>query len=495
MGLGGVVRSAGRVASLAGSVAGGATTAAYRTAVFTAETAVQLPLAAASTVVAATTTGVAAGPALVGLAPSPRRVVSEVLAAGTNLTSRAASEAAQLPTRTVTAAAGVARQGVSAVEQAPQHAVWMARALADLNSRRTHRRVWEDHGHAQIEVRGLTGSGSQHRRVAAGVRRALNGLSGVSWAEINAITGQVLVAFDERQVDVGTLLDAVRAVEAAQGTRQEDFSWERPVHPSDETPVGAAVVQLAADYVALTAAVTGRVLRVPRLPRAVRVGLTLMDLQPQLRERLREQIGPVGTDVVMSLTYAAVGGLSQRPIGPAIDALHRTELLAERLASRSVWKRREPELYCSPESLPDQAPPRQPRPAPLPKGPLETWADAMGPGSLAGAAGVLFLTREPRRAADTILASAPRAARLGASPSRPQQRVNSLAAASYRWMPRPTDASTASRLSSSTARCCAPTGLRSSPRKASTTTYGLSGATPVACCATRRWRVWRTARR
>ena len=413
MGLGGVVRSAGRVTSLAGSVAGGAATAACRTAVRTAEAAVQLPFEAATTVLAATATGVASGPALVGLAPSPRRVVSEVLAAGTNLTSRAASEAAQLPTRTVTAAAGVARQGVAAVEQAPRHAVWMAKALADLNPRRTHRRVWQDHGHAQIEVRGLTGSGSRHRRVAAGVRRSLNGLNGVRWAEINAITGQVLVAFDEHRVDVGTLLDTVRAVEAAQGTRQEDFSWERPVHPSDETPVGAAVVQLAADYVALTAAITGRVLRLPRLPRGVRVGLTLMDLQPQWRERLRAQIGPVGTDVVMSLTYAGIQGLSQRPIGPTIDAIYRTELLAEKLASRSVWKRREPELYCSPDSLPGQSPPREPRPEPLPKGPLETWADLLGPGALAGAASVLFLTREPRRAADTILASVPRAARLG----------------------------------------------------------------------------------
>jgi hypothetical protein len=387
VGLGGVVRSAGRVTSLAGSVAGGAAFAACRTAVRTAETAVQLPVATAGTALAATTTAVAATPALVGLTPPPaRRVMSDVLAAGTNLTTRAASEAAQMPVRTVTAAAGAARHGLSAVEQAPRHTAWMAKALADLHSRRTHRRVWEHHGHAQIEVRGLTGSGSQHRRVAAGVRRAVNGLSGVRWAEINAITGQVLVAFDERRIDVGTLLDAVRAVEAAQGTRQEDFSWERPVHPWDETPVGAAVVELAADYLALTAAVAGRVVRVPPLPRGVRVGLTLLDLQPQLRQRLRARIGPVSTDVVMTLTYAAVLGFSQRPIGPAIDAVYRTELLAEVLSRRSVWKRREPDLFSSPESLPDQAPPRGPRPGPLPKGPLEAWADALGPGSLAGAA-------------------------------------------------------------------------------------------------------------
>jgi cation-transporting ATPase I len=418
--LGGVVRSAGRIAGVAGSVTGGVASAACRTGVRTAETAVRLPLSTAGTALSATGSAfaateavLAAAPALVGLTPSPRRLVGEVVAAGTHLTARAATEAAQMPARTATVAVGMARHGRSTVEKAPLHAVGLAKALTDLHPRRTHRRVWENHGHAQIEVRGLTGDGPRHGRVAAGVRRALNGLSGVSWAEVNAITGQVLVAFDEGSVDVEKLLDTVRAVEAAHGTREEEFSWDRPVHPSDETPLGAAAVSLAADYVALTAAIAGRVVRVPPLPRGVRVTLTLLDLQPGLRRRLREHIGPVGTDVVMSLAYAGVSGLSQRPLTPAVDAIYRTELMAEALAQRSVWKHREPELYCSPESLPDRAPRRRPRPCPLPKGPLETWSDTLGPGSLAGAAGVLFLTKEPRRAADTILAAVPRAARLG----------------------------------------------------------------------------------
>jgi cation-transporting ATPase I len=414
--LGGVIRSAGRIVGLAGPVMGGVAPEACSTA----GTAARLPfsmactaLAATSTALAATETAVTAAPALVGLTRSPRRLAGEVVAVGSQLTARAATEVAQMPVRTVTTAADMARSGRSAVERAPRHAVGLAKALTDLHPRRTHRRVWEDHGHAQIEVRGLSGDGPQHRRLAAQVRRALNGLSGVRWAEINAITGQVLVAFDEGRVDVGTFLDTVHAVEAAQGTRQEDFPWDRPVHPSDETPLGAAAVQLAADYVALTAAVAGRVVRVPPLPRGVRVALTVLDLQPELRRRLRAQIGPVGTDVVMALAYAGVSGLSQRPLTPVVDALYRTELMAEVLARRSVWKRREPELYSSPESFLDRAPPRRPRPGPLPKGPLETWADKLGPGSVVGAAGVLFLTKEPRRAADTILVAVPRAARLG----------------------------------------------------------------------------------
>src|SRR4051812_3297614 len=399
-------------------------------------------LAGTGAALATTEAAVAAAPALVGLTSSPR-VVGEVVTAGVHLTGRAAAEATQMPARTMTAAAGMARHGRSTVEQAPRHAIGLAKALTDLHPRRTHRRVWENHGHAQIEVRGLGGDDPQHRRLEAGVRRALNGLHGGNWAEINAITGQALIAFDEGRGDVETLLDTVRAGESAHGTRGEEFSGAPPVPPSDDTPLGAALTSLASDYVAVTAAIAGRVLRVRRLPRGVRVTLTLLDLQPQLRRRLRAHIGPVGTDVVMSLAYAAVSGLSQRPLTPAVDAICRTELMAEVLARRSVWKRREPELYCSPESLPSRAPARRPRPGPLPKGPLETWADRLGPASLAGAAGVLFLTKEPRRAADTIQAAAPRAARLGresfaATAARRQSRhgVVPLDATAYRRLDR-----------------------------------------------------------
>jgi cation-transporting ATPase I len=349
----------------------------------------------------------------VGLTSAPGLLVDDVVLQGSRLAGRAARTAAETPLRGATAAANVARHGASAARGAPRQVLWSAKALFDPHPGRTHRRVWENHGHAQIDVRGFTGERPRDERLSQRVKGAVNRLNGVRWAEINAVTGQVLVAFDKGRVDLETVLDSVRAAEEAAGTRQEDFDWERPVHPSDTTPLASAVVELAADWVAFNAAVTGRILRVPALPRGVRVGLTLLDLQPQLRRKLSANIGPVSTDVLMSLTYAAVLGLSQRPIGPAIDLVRQAELLGEVLARRAVWSRREPELCRTPEGIPHEAPRRQPRPCPLPPGPLETWSDRLGPGSFAGALGVLLLTREPRRAADTILAAVPRAARLG----------------------------------------------------------------------------------
>jgi cation-transporting ATPase I len=289
----------------------------------------------------------------------------------------------------------------------------IGRVLFDLHPRRTTRRMWAGGGHAHIEVRGLGGSGPRHRRVATSVQRALSGTRGVRWAAVNAVTGHVVVSYDEQQVDPDTLLEAVRRVEQAEGTDWEDFPWGRPVHPSDATPLAAAAVELATDCLAVTAAVVGRVSRWPALPRGPRVALVLADLQPQLRRGLSRRIGPPGTEFVLALTYATLQGLSQRPVGPAIDALHRTNLIREVMARRAVWERREPELCATPETLPPEAPRPRLRPQPLPPGPIERWVQLVGPGAAAGAGTLLALTRNPSRAADIVLAAVPRAAFLG----------------------------------------------------------------------------------
>jgi cation-transporting ATPase I len=305
-----------------------------------------------------------------------------------------------------------ARMPVTIADVLPRQATATARALLDLHPRRTQRRVWAGQGHAHIEVRGLTGSGARHQRLAAKLRRALSAVPGVEWAEINAVTGHVVVAFDERRVDVAALLETVQAVEQAQGTGEEDFPWERPVHPSDTTPIAAAAVELVADCVAAATAVVGSAARMPALPRPVRVGLVLADLQPQLRRTLNRRVGPLSTEVLMSLSYAAVLGLSQRPVGPAIDAVHRAQVLLEVLARRAVWEAREPEL-CTPGTLPQVAPVPAPRQGPPLRGPVEAWTERLGPATLAGSAAVLALLRDGGRAGDIVLAALPRAARLG----------------------------------------------------------------------------------
>jgi cation-transporting ATPase I len=317
------------------------------------------------------------------------------------------------PGTVLDAAATLSRRAVAAVDTVQREARPAARSLGDVGPDREHRRVWSDHGHAHIEVRGLTGTGSTHRRVAADVTRRLQAMRGVRWAEINAVTGRVLVAFDEGRVDVPALLDTVQDVERARGTDDEHFSWSRPVHPSDPTPIAAAGAELAADCVSLATAVTARLVRLPAAPRGLRLAQALLEVERPLRKRLKHRVGPIGTDVILALSAAAVHGLSQQPIGPAVDVLYRLELLAEAVARRTAWERRTADLCGGAGSGPAVVPERPPRPVPRPDGPIEEWSRKLGPGALAAAGVVLGLTRDPGRAAEAIQVAVPRAARLG----------------------------------------------------------------------------------
>jgi len=231
-------------------------------------------------------------------------------------TGRAVRTARQLPGQTAGAAASVAREALSVGQSLRREAAPVSRGLLDLHPARARRRVWSGQGHAHIEVRGMTGGGQQHRRLAAGVTRRMRRLRGVRWAEVNAVTGQVLVAFDEGRVNAGTLLDVVRDVEKTHGTREESLPWSRPVHPSDATPIAAAAVELTADCLAVATAMGARMSRLPPPPRVLRVAHALLEL---------------------ALTAAAIQGLSQSPGTPAVDALYRGS--SRRCSKQVTWWR------------------------------------------------------------------------------------------------------------------------------------------------------------
>src|SRR5215469_16607782 len=141
-------------------------------------------------------------------------------------------------------AGAVIAEPLSAVASAGQRAARVAaeamRLLTDIGAERKRRMVWSQSGHAAIEVRGLPGRGRAHRAMSGTLRSALRDVRGVRWAEVNAVTAQALIAFDEDEVSVGELVDAVASVEEAHGTAGDGFSWQREVHPADSAPLSAA---------------------------------------------------------------------------------------------------------------------------------------------------------------------------------------------------------------------------------------------------------------
>jgi cation-transporting ATPase I len=287
------------------------------------------------------------------------------------------------------------------------------RLLSDIGHERKRRMVWSQGGHAAIEVRGLPGRGAAHLAMSKKLRAALHELRGVRWAEVNAVTAQVLIAFDDGKVSVDQLVDAVQTVEEAHGTADDGFAWEREIHPADSAPLAAAYASVAADLAGVAAGLAGWLLRVQPLKPAARIPVAVLEGYPRLREILERRIGPISADLALSLGNAVAYGLSDGPAKPAIDACHQMLVAAEVRARRDLWSKRGPELSLRSGDLARKRPRQADRPRPFPPGPIESHADRAAFGSLVTAAGVFGLTREPSRAADVILAGLPRSAALG----------------------------------------------------------------------------------
>jgi cation-transporting ATPase I len=165
--------------------------------------------------------------------------------------------------------------------------------------------------------------------------------------------------------------------------------------------------------VGIASAVTARALRLTPLPRGIRVPLVLAEAQPRLREAIAGRAGPPGADLLLALGNAITHGLTQGYTPLAVDAAHRLARLIELRARERVWAERERALHATGHPLPSERAPQRPRPVPLPPGPVERTADRTSLAALAAAGGVLGWTGDPGRAAGLLLATVPKAARLG----------------------------------------------------------------------------------
>ncbi|XVQ08645.1 HAD-IC family P-type ATPase [Spirillospora sp. CA-255316] len=355
-----------------------------------------------------------------GLASETARLSAATAAEAAVLVSGAVAGTAVLASGTVSRTAGLASAGLSRVPRprvprSPRPSglgEMVERAeLGNLIGPRTRRRVWAREGRAYIELRGhpatRTAAGAALRDAAA---EAVRRLKGVRWADVNAVTGEVLAAFDEDQVGLEDVLDAIAAVEEAHKVTDEAFPMEEG-HPADRAPATAEAIAMASDCAAFALATTGRFVRLPRLPRATRVAVAWVDGQPRLRRRLEGRLGPHGTDLVLAVAGSVLHALTQEPSALVVSAVGHGVQLAELKARRAAWCRWEPDLAGA--GLPTEAPHRPDRPEPLPPGPVEACADRSAIAALAGAAGVAGLGRAPGAAADVLLAMVPRAAHTG----------------------------------------------------------------------------------
>ncbi|MDQ3931397.1 MAG: hypothetical protein M3252_00955, partial [Actinomycetota bacterium] len=287
----------------------------------------------------------------------------------------------------------------------PQHAAGQLRYALDLLRGRA-RPVWVREGrlHAQLSVALSTDRSAMER-----LEMRLLGRRGVEWAAVNGFAQRLVVDYDPAETSAEELIAVVDEVDAAWHESEEEL----PEHPADLTPLLRQLVSLGADAASLAIATAGRYSPLPALPAGLTATVGLLENAPRLRRVFETRLGSGTADLALSVLTAVVAGLGQGPLGPAIDLLHRAGTIAEIAARRASWERREPELCGDASEARGEPVVLEPRVAPLPEGPIETYAERAWFTSLAAAGITLPATRNLERASAALAAGMPKAARLG----------------------------------------------------------------------------------
>ena len=278
--------------------------------------------------------------------------------------------------------------------------------------RRTRRR-WCTAGRVHLELRQVPAADAPS--YGGRVENALARIDAVDWAEVNPYLLRVVVAHDPRVVTTDQLEEVLEQAEAECGADRYGFRTEGPEHPGDHEPIVRDFLSLGADVVGLGIALVGRARRFRPLPIEIDVAalVSVVEGAPRVRRLVERRVGSPLADLGLSVANAVGQGLAQGPLGPVVDIAHRVSLYGELVARRRAWERREPELCEKPTAGGITPPPSDPRPCPVPRGPVETYADRAWFGSLAGFGLAFAITRRMDRAIAALYAGLPKAGRLG----------------------------------------------------------------------------------
>jgi len=216
--------------------------------------------------------------------------------------------------------------------------------------------------------------------LTAAMQRVSESLGRLSWVEVNAATQRVVFAFEHGAYGADELCAAVEDAERQAGVAGAEFSEQRPWHPVDQNEGLRRLVELFADTAAFVFGLGLRFSPLPALPFGGNLValLSLMHSVPRLRRGLERRLGQERAEFVLNLASSVAQGLAQRPFNSFVDALHKLSALGEVHSQHQLWARREAELCQAPAALPAAPLEFTERPLPLPRGPIEEYADRAG---------------------------------------------------------------------------------------------------------------------
>ncbi|MEZ0076080.1 HAD-IC family P-type ATPase [Planotetraspora sp. GP83] len=261
--------------------------------------------------------------------------------------------------------------------------------------------------------------------------------AGMARAEVNGALGCVFVACEAATVDMAKLLaiveeldsedteggeDAEDAEDRAGGSLDADgSSGTGDDEPTDEGAWARdarehharAALSLAGSLAGTGLALAGRVTHIWRLPPTLPTLVQLAEHTPRVRRGLERRMGVHATDLLFATTRLVTQTLGQRPAGLLVDSLAAAGRYAEARAGLDAWARREAEFAGREGGYHHVRPAKAPRPAPLPRGPIERYCDVASPVSLAAHGLTLVASRSHSRALSVLITGTPKSARAG----------------------------------------------------------------------------------
>ncbi|MEV0195359.1 HAD-IC family P-type ATPase [Nonomuraea sp. NPDC050691] len=273
----------------------------------------------------------------------------------------------------------------------------------------------DDAGSAEGTAGSVAGAGFEEEKEAAGGREGRR--------PGNARVQEVL-----------EVLDDIRSIEAAvgddedereQGDGREDENGAGYGDGEEDGRTGApraldgveqqarAAVSLGLHLLGAGAALAGQAARLPRLPPLAPALLSLVEHTPRVRRELEDRVGKPVVDAVLASGRILTHALALRPVSLLVDSVAAAGRYVDSRAGRAAWERREEEFAAGDGAYRHirTAVPR--RVAPLPRGPIEKYADVAGALALAGQGVTTFLSRDHQRGLTVLVAGVPKAARVG----------------------------------------------------------------------------------
>src|ERR1700761_3032276 len=169
---------------------------------------------------------------------------------------------------------------------------------------------------------------------AAVVEAPVRAVAGVANAHVEGALGRLVVELDD-DADADVVRETVRDVvnsaasDIAAAGREPQIRIAPFADPGNPLAVLVPLTAAAFDAVAIGAAVTGWVVKLPAAPKTTRAAAALLKDQPRMVAVLESRLGRVGTDLALAASTAAANGLTQAGGTPVLNLVERVLQISE----------------------------------------------------------------------------------------------------------------------------------------------------------------------